>query len=56
MTIKVLGIMTKGEKVRKRFVVQKPHHIWHADTKAKFKVRFVEGSEKYKQVPILKKN
>ena len=40
----------KGEKVRKRFVANKPHHIWHADAKAKFKVRFSDNSEKYLQV------
>jgi len=41
----------KGEKkIRKRFVAMKPHYIWHADAKAKFRVLFSDGSQKEMQV------
>ena len=41
-----LRIRARGErKLRRRFQARRPHDIWHADAKADFTVRFVDGTK-----------
>ena len=41
----------KGEKkLRRRFQAQRPHEIWHADAKATFTAKFIDGREVQLQI------